>query len=649
MSTTLSQRTDFFSVWNNFVKTGDTRNVPSHIRASWERSRKFGVNPLDKIFPEVVSQSPAKKINQENEDLHKLIQYHCRDISNKTDLSVFNISFSGPDGCVISIGGHDKISRISDNSEVSIGFNLSEGAVGTTAPGISLVELRPSMVHAEEHFSKIFHWATCFAVPIFNHKNKIAGCLNISTTTENRHKLEHTALFFYNLANSFQFEHFIKKKFQELKMYSSFFDSTFKYADKNLVLIDNDMDIINLNAKAMASFGINSFELNNNIIRLFDMDAGRFNAVLDNKGIDTFDLRCRGDYTPFSIKALPIYDSSGNETSYLLELEPEKKKFVLPDKSKNQARFTFNHIIGNSTPITNIITKAKKAAKSGSNILIEGKTGTGKELFAQAVHSESRFSDGPFIAINCSAIPNELVESELFGYEKGSYTGALRSGSTGKFEMANNGTIFLDEIQTMSLPAQMKILRTIEDRSVVRVGGKAPISLNLRIIAATSENIEKEVENGRFLSALFFRINVVRLQIPELKDRKEDIPLLIDYFIREMNRQFGNTIKGMDEEALKALLHYSWPGNIRELKNAVESGFNFCDGHFIDLDSLNIPFSGQTEPLPAEQKSCTMDSITKQILKENLERFGNVTDAAAFLGIPVSTFYRRMKKFGLSK
>jgi transcriptional regulator with PAS, ATPase and Fis domain len=648
MSTALIQRTDFFSVWNNFVKTGETKKVPPHIRASWERSRKFGVNPLDETFPQLIDQPLVKK-NQENEDLHRLVQYHCRNISNETDLSLFNISFSGLDGCVISIGGHDKIPQISDNSEISVGFNLSEGAVGTTAPGISLVEFRPSLVHAEEHFSKMFHWATCFAVPIFNHKNKIAGCLNISTTTENRHKLEQMVLFFYNIANSFQFEHFIKRKFQELKIYSSFFDSTFKYADKNLILIDNYSDIINLNAKAKTNLGISPFELNNNLISLLGIDPSRFNAILDNKGADTFELCCKGEYKTFSIQVMPIYDSSGNETSYLLEFEPEKKKFILVEKSRNQARFTFNHIIGSSLQITNIITKAKKAAKGGSNILIEGNTGTGKELFAQAIHNESPFSKGPFIAINCSAIPNELIESELFGYEKGSYTGALRSGSTGKFEMANNGTIFLDEIHTMSLSAQMKILRTIEDRSVMRVGGKAPVPLNLRIIAATSENINKKVENSSFLTALFFRLNVVRLQIPDLKDRKEDIPLLVDYFIREMNGKFGRSITGIKEDALKALLNYSWPGNIRELKNAVESSFNFCDGDLIDLDSLNIPFMGETEPLNKEQATHTMESITKKILTENLKRFGNVNDAAAFLGIPVSTFYRRMKKFGLSK
>ncbi len=648
MSTALIRRTDFFSVWNDFVKTGDAKKVPPHIRASWERSKKFGVNPLDENFPPVIAKSLVKK-NQENEDLHKLIEYHCRNISNETDLSIFNISFSDPDGLVLSIGGHEKIPQISDNSEVSIGFNLSEGAVGTTAPGICLVELKPSFIHAEEHFSKMFHWATCFAVPIFNHKNKIAGCLNISTTTENRQKLEQMGLFFYNIANSFQFEHFIKKKFQELKMYSSFFDSTFKYADKNLILIDNYLDIINLNAKAKASLGINPFETNHNLIKLFGIDADRLNAIFENKGIDTFELCCNGDYKTFSIQALPIYDSSGNETSYLLELEPEKKKFVLAEKPKNQARFTFDHIIGNSLQFISVINKAKKAAKGRSSILIEGNTGTGKELFAQAIHNESPFSKGPFIAINCSAIPNELIESELFGYEKGSYTGALRSGSAGKFEMANNGTIFLDEIHTMSLPAQMKILRTIEERSVMRVGGKAPVPLNLRIIAATSENINKNVESGYFLSALFFRLNVVRLQIPDLKDRKEDIPLLVDFFIREMNGLFGRSIKGMNEDALKAFLQYSWPGNIRELKNAVESGFNFCDGDLIDPDSLNIPLSTGPEPFQEKREIHTMAALTKKMLSESLKRFGNVNDAAESLGIPVSTFYRRMKKLGLSK
>lgn len=331
------------------------------------------------------------------------------------------------------------------------------------------------------------------------------------------------------------------------------------------------------------------------------------------------------------------------------EMEKRLKKHHLKDRiPKQKARYTFENVVGNSPELLTIVNKAKKAASSISNILIEGETGTGKELFAHSIHNESQFAKGPFIAINCSAIPNELIESELFGYEKGAYTGAQKSGSIGKFEMANSGTIFLDEIHTMSISAQMKILRTIEDRRVLRVGGKYPIFLNLRIIAASSENLHEEVLKGKFLGALFYRLNVVRLHIPSLKDRKGDIPLLIRFFIKEMNKKFNCAVLEIEPKALEKISQYSWPGNVRELKNCMESAFNFCDGEIIDLDSLDIPREKKTISNDVVETVHTMEELTKQLLSENLDRFDSVKQAADHLGIPISTFYRKMKRFGLS-
>ena len=331
------------------------------------------------------------------------------------------------------------------------------------------------------------------------------------------------------------------------------------------------------------------------------------------------------------------------------EMEKKLKRHHFIDRTpKQKASFTFENIVGSSTGFLDIINKAKQAAKSDSNILIEGKTGTGKELFAHSIHNKSQFAKGPFIAVNCSAIPNELIESELFGYDKGAYTGAQKSGSIGKFEMANRGTIFLDEIHTMSISAQMKILRTVEDLKVIRVGGKYPIPLKLRIIVASSENLHEEVLKGKFLGALFYRLNVVKLHIPSLQDRKGDIPLLIHFFIKEMNKKFNRAILDIEPKALERISQYSWPGNIRELKNCLESAFNFCDSDIIGLDSLDIPRINKTISNDAAETEYTMEELTKQLLSENLDRFDSVKQAADHLSIPVSTFYRKMKKFGLS-
>lgn len=650
MSNALIQRTVFFNAWKTFVKTGETKGVPTHIGKSWIRCTKHGVDPLKEVTPKVADLKMIKSKSEKNKGLHQIMHNHFKKITNETDLSNFNILFFDPEGYVLSSQGHDKILQLSDNSTISVGSNLSEASVGTTAPGVSLVEKRPIMVHAEEHFASMFHWATCFAVPIFDHKNTLTGCLNVSTTMENRHKLEQLAMFFYSLSTGFQFEYFIKKKFEELQLYTSYFDTTFKFSEKPLVMVGSDLEIINLNNKAKSTFSSGQLGFyDNSIVKIMGLDAGRITKMLNSNHPEIVDIECQGRSRTFSVKVFNIYDSTGRETSYLLEFKPEFRKFTIQADASSNARFTFDQIIGKSDQMAQLLNRARKAAGTSSNVLIEGDTGTGKELLAHSIHNASPVAGGPFVPINCSAIPNELIESELFGYEKGAYTGARSSGSLGKFEMAHKGTIFLDEIHTMSLTAQMKILRTIEDRSVVRVGGKFPIPLELRILAATSENISEEVEAGRFLSALFFRLNVVRLKIPGLKQRMSDLPLLVDFFIREMNDKFNRNIEGIEKDALDAMRHYSWPGNVRELKNAIEGAFNFCDGRMIRKKDLNIPsdvLDMGPEGAPERQ---TMEDATRQLLADALTRFGNVKAAARFIGIPTSTFYRKMKKFGLSK
>jgi sigma-54 dependent transcriptional regulator, acetoin dehydrogenase operon transcriptional activator AcoR len=650
MSKALIQRTSFFSAWKSFLNTGKTKGVPVHIRDSWIRCQKLGVDPLKEVTPKLADLQLVNSKTEKNKELHQIMRSHFKKITSETDLSHFNILFFDPDGYVLAAEGHDKILQLSENSIIKVGANLSESSVGTTAPGVSLVEKRPILVHAEEHFSSMFHWATCLAIPIFDCQKKLAGCLNVSTTVENRHKLEQMVLYFYDISNSFQFEYFIKKKFEELKLYASYFDTTFKFSDKILILVNRDLEIINLNNKAKSTFSLVPLSFyGTNIANLMGLSAGRITKIFNSNNPEIVAIECGGTPKTFSVNIFPIYDTTGNEISYLLEFRHESKNIAFSAKNSAPAKFTFDRIIGNSRQMATLIYRARKAAGTSSNVLIEGDTGTGKEMLAHSIHNASSFAGGPFVPINCSAIPNELIESELFGYEKGAYTGARSTGSVGKFELANRGTIFLDEIHTMSLTAQMKILRTIEDRTVVRVGGKLPIPLEIRILAATSENINQEVEDGRFLSALFFRLNVVRLKIPSLKQRISDLPLLAKSIIREMNDKFNRNIKEIEEDALDNMMRYSWPGNVRELKNAIESAFNFCDGKIIRQDDLSIPtdlIDKEAEPLSEGQ---TMEDVTRQLLTDTLNRFGNVKTAAEFLEIPTSTFYRKMRKFGLSK
>jgi transcriptional regulator with PAS, ATPase and Fis domain len=428
-----------------------------------------------------------------------------------------------------------------------------------------------------------------------------------------------------------------------------YFQSTFEYADKALILVNRCGQIIDINSSAQRSFGANANKLlRRDIGELLDLSE-IWSCFSSQKGTQIVRLHSpgRANSTLFSMEVIPIFSQSGDEMAYLLRLEREKVAVTLPGRPCNSARFSFGNIIGDSPRILGVIDKAKRVAKTCSNVLIEGETGTGKELFAHAIHGESNYSGGPFVALNCCAIPQELVESELFGYEKGAYTGAKREGNVGKFELANRGTIFLDEIHAMDESGQMKLLRVLEDRQITRIGGRHSIPLDLRVIAATSKNLEEEVANGKIIEPLFFRLNVIKLHIPPLRERSEDLPDLITYLIEEFNGKFGRNILGVVPEVLEAFSQYTWPGNIRELRNCIECAFNFSEGTFITLNDLEGNLSRKLGDEASKGKN--IENVTEKLMVEAINRFGSVKEASESLGLSVSTFYRKMKKFGLSK
>ncbi len=241
-------------------------------------------------------------------------------------------------------------------------------------------------------------------------------------------------------------------------------------------------------------------------------------------------------------------------------------------------------IVGQSIQIQRVLTLIDKLSKTDSTVLIMGESGTGKELVAKMIHQKSQRGEKPFIPVNCAAIPSELLEAELFGYEKGAFTGASTTRQ-GRFELANEGTIFLDEIGDMPLHLQVKILRVIQDRSFERIGGTKSIQVDVRIIAATNKNLENEVKEGRFREDLFWRLNVVPVVIPPLRERKEDIPLLCDYFIDKFSKKFGYSLK-INSQVMEIFLNYHWPGNVRELENLIERLYVLNDGGTVSVEDI---------------------------------------------------------------
>ncbi len=364
-----------------------------------------------------------------------------------------------------------------------------------------------------------------------------------------------------------------------------------------------------------------------------------------HKGAYTFILK------PFENQALIAHIAKALSVYKIVQENTALKKAI-------HSRYSFDNIIGKSKPMQDIYDLIKKVAPSNASFLIEGESGTGKELVAKSIHYNSLRKEGPLIAVNCSAFAETLLESELFGHEKGAFTGAS-STKKGRFELSHNGTLFLDEIGELPLSLQVKLLRVLQEKTIERVGGTQPILVDFRLIAATNKNLEKEVSNGNFREDLYYRLNVVKAVIPPLRERPEDIPLLAKHFISKYAADPPQTdaVTQISADAVKLLCDHQWKGNVRELENAIERAIIFCSGDTITPADLPIqvrqttPFNLVLNDIPdGAGLAETLWAVEKKMIQRAMQLSGNVqTKAAQLLGIGKSGLNQKLKKFNLDK
>ena len=330
---------------------------------------------------------------------------------------------------------------------------------------------------------------------------------------------------------------------------------------------------------------------------------------------------------------------------------------LLNDFNLDEYNPQFKEIVGRSNTLKNAQEKVLKVAKSSSSVLIRGESGTGKELFAKAIHKESLRSEENFISINCAAIPGELLESELFGYEAGAFTGAKEEGKPGKLELANKGTVFLDEIGDMPLSLQAKILKVIQEKSFFRIGGVKEINIDIRIVSATNKDLEQLIKKGKFREDLYYRLNVIPLKLPPLRERKNDIIPLVKHFINKYNVELDKNIEGITQEATKTLLKYKWPGNVRELENVIEYAVNMENTPHIKRKNLPSYIIGERdeEDLSLKNEIADLETVVskteKEMIIKALDKFGRTTEgkykAAKKLGIGKTTLYNKINKYNI--
>ncbi len=629
-----------------------------YVARGWKRCIGAGINPFEGKCPKVISGQELEEILQENRELISFAKPFLADLYSFVKGSGFVVVLADKKARVLEVMGDQEIL---ENSAEQLNFIQGacwdEQYVGNTAISSALVEDNPVQICGTEHFCFPHRGWACSAAPI--HRNgEITGVLNMSGYVDRVHP--HTLGMVVAAARAIETRIKAEIATEELKIQNKYKNAIVESMSDGLLTIDSKGDLIYINDIGAEILGIDKkSSVGKNLMELVDFRPVVLDVLKTGEGYIDKEFLLTNKYgvkLHFIKTAVPIRDENGQITGVVDTFRKIKRVQKMVNEIVGaHANFSFGNIIGSSTKLGESIRLARIAASSSSNVLIQGESGTGKELFAHAIHMGSDRKDQPFITVNCAAVPRELIESELFGYEGGAFTGALKNGRTGKFELANGGTIFLDEIGDMPLDMQAKLLRVIQEKKITRIGGSNIFDIDVRIIAATNKRLLDECQQENFRKDLFYRINVLSINIPSLRERKGDIRELIDYFVEKINHKLDKDVKGVSDKAMACLMNYNWPGNVRELENTIERAINVCGTQTIDVEDLPVSLLGPRETAAETivdketQYIESMDELEKRAIRKTLEAMnGNISQASAALKISRNTLYNKIKKYNLA-
>ncbi|WP_022665036.1 sigma-54-dependent Fis family transcriptional regulator [Desulfospira joergensenii] len=647
-----------FKSWRNFVDKGtvDTGRIHTPILNSWQRCRSMGVDPTLGKCEDIRSMG---ELSSELFSLKDIVSDTIGFIYETVKDRGLLVTISDAGGYLISMFGDHRTLLGADHLNFGPGANWSEGSVGTNAIGTALAEGQMLQVSGREHFCESHHSWICSAAPIFNLDSRVMGCVDISGPMTSDHS---DALTLAVKGARILESRLIRCQSMELRRQSSrIISSAFNTVMTGLIFLDLAGRIQVANPIAASLLGKQSHELIGCPMDTWCRTASALEKIkaaprlYAEKG---FSLKWRLS-NPMDVRLYPVTTSNDVVMGFILvlkELQGIRRAPPFPAKP-DLNRDPFQSIIGQSSAINKALETARRVADTSTTVLITGDSGTGKEILAQSLHCSSSRSKGPFVAVNCGAIPRELIQSELFGYATGAFTGAKKGGSPGKFEQASKGTLFLDEIAEMPLFLQVNLLRILEEGQVTRVGGTQPIPIDVRIIAATNKDLKPLVEKKKLRQDLFYRLNVVKIHLPPLRDRGNDLTLLATYFIGEMAEKLGRKVRSVDPLFYAALKNYEWPGNVRELKYAIEGAIALMsENRRLSAECLPTDIRKQSgvPVLPKPGKNPDTNFSLKAMEEETIQKAqqhfsGNVSQMAKALGIGRNTLYAKLKKHRISK
>lgn len=558
-------------------------------------------------------------------------------------------------GKVLYIDGDEQMQNNFLN--INPGAWINEENAGKNAVAKVLKYHRPVQLTGNEHLSHPFNDITCSAAPVFDAHHQVFATLCLATPKETHHAHSHGLIIAAAQAVENHLHH--KNIQQELYDAQQYAFNIMNELSYGLIAMDLKGNIRWVNDTACRSLNIKRLKLlNKNITILYPQWTSIKNKVY--KGDRILDLEAefvsKKSTERYLINSYSINNEHRENMGYVITFRPFSRMLNLVSKYGTAGQsFSFNSIVYKSKAIQKLIAYAKNVASTPSTVLITGESGTGKEVFAQAIHQASSRKNANFVAINCGAISPGLIESELFGYEEGAFTGSKKGGETGKIAFADKGTLFLDEIGEMPLEMQVKLLRTLQSNSFTKVGGNKSIQVDIRIIAATNKNLEEEVKNGNFREDLYYRLNVIPLHLPSLRERKMDIIPLFRHFLTQKADKLSRPIPQISNQDLKGLVQYAWPGNVRELENQAEKTVILngkIDNLFISISNEKSEKEKVPDFLNFKDSNVLpdMDEIEKQAIIHYLKVFdNNISKTARQLNIGRNTLYLKMKKHQIAQ
>ena len=618
-------------------------NKETLIEKSHERSKEFGVQIKSSNSKKKLKENEVYNLLEKNKELINTSMPYINMVYETIEDNDFILILTDRNGCILNIKGDEKVVYEFSKLNLDIGVFVDEKNIGTNAMGVALAENRPVQVTADEHYIDIFKGLTCSAAPIHNIKGDIIGTLNLTGKWDKKHP--HTlGLVIFGVKAIENEIHNVKSQ-EILQETYNYMDSIIKNVDKGVIIVDSKGKIKNINEHGAKILESNKIDLINRNIDFILQDWFKIYEILerDERSI-TRQIKTSENSNFKTLLNIKGVRDGKKLVGLVITLKDEEDPY-----SKGIARYDFEDIIGSSSIMNNVITNCKIVANSPSTILIQGESGTGKEVLAQSIHNYSIRKNNKFIAINCGAIPSNLIESELFGYEDGTFTGGKKGGKIGKVEMANGGTLFLDEIGEMPLEHQVNLLRVIQEGKITRLGGTEEIAVDVRIIAATNKNLKKEIELGRFREDLYYRLCVIPINLPALRERSGDVEELIKYFLRMKSFKLNKAVPEVNEKLYNELINYSWPGNIRELENVIENIVNL-DGYMsfsLEVDMSNNYKNDEKEINDIQEGEITsLEYVEKNYIIKALRKYkSNIHKTANVLGISRNTLYNKIKKY----